>query len=103
MVWIRPDHDSVGNHIVVAADGWVFDYHGYADRERYFSHLMRRARQIWPGWEAHVVPLPRDVLVSEARSRGLDGLRLREPGSFLHDALPRAERYLDRFPGPPSG
>ncbi len=26
--------------------------------------------------------------------------KLREPGQFLYDALPRARRYLDRFPVP---
>jgi hypothetical protein len=43
------------------------------------------------------VPLPRDVLVSEVKSRAVDGLWLREPGQFLHDALPRARHFLDRF------
>ena len=41
-----------------------------------------------------------EVLVSEARSRTYDGLWLREPGQFLHNALPRAEAYLARFPAP---
>jgi hypothetical protein len=40
------------------------------------------------------------VLISEARPRRYDGLWLREPQQFLHDALPRAERFLDRFPAP---
>jgi len=47
------------------------------------------------------VALPRDVLVSEAKSRTVDGLWLAEPGQFLHDPVPRARRYLDRFPAPP--
>lgn len=41
-----------------------------------------------------------DVLVSEPKARRYDGLRLREPGQFLHDALPRARAFLDRFPPP---
>jgi hypothetical protein len=45
--------------------------------------------------------LPSNVLVSEARSRTYDGLWLREPGQFLHNALPRAQAFLDRFPPPP--
>ena len=44
-----------------------------------------------------MVPLPFDVLVSEEKSRTFEGLRLREPGQFLCDALPRARAYLDRF------
>ena len=43
-----------------------------------------------------LVPLPQDVLVSEAKSRTYDGLWLREPGQFLHDALPRARAFLVR-------
>jgi hypothetical protein len=38
-------------------------------------------------------------LISEAKSRAF-GLWLAEPGQFLHDPLPRARRYLDRFPAP---
>jgi hypothetical protein len=41
--------------------------------------------------------LPTDVLVSEARSRQIEGLWLREPGQFLFDALPRARSFLDKF------
>ena len=44
-----------------------------------------------------MVELPHDVLISEAKSRSYDGLWLREPKQFLHDAMPRAERYLERI------
>jgi len=102
-LWIRPAAGFTGNHIVVAADaGWVFDYHGYTERGRYLAHVFRRARQRWPGWDARFVPLPTDVLVSEAKSKTYDGLWLREPGQYLHDAGPRAEAFLDRFPPPPA-
>jgi hypothetical protein len=47
-----------------------------------------------------LVTLPRDVLISEARSRYFDGLWRAEPGQFLYDPLPRARSYLDRFPAP---
>jgi hypothetical protein len=99
-LWIRPIPGHTGNHIVVATDAWVFDYHGYTDRARYVAHTWRRARLAWPGWDAMLVSLPRDVLVSKAKSTGFAGLRLREPCQFLHDALPRACRFLDRFPAP---
>ncbi len=48
------------------------------------------------------MPLPQDALISEAKSKTYDGLWLREPGRFLHDALPRARAFLCRF-GPPPG
>ncbi len=100
-LWFRPDAGFTGNHIVVATDNWVFDYHGYSDRDRFFAHTYKRARQWWPGWRASLVELPHDVLVSEAKSRTYQGLWLREPGQFLHNAIPRAHAFLERFPAPP--
>lgn len=100
-VWLRPDPGFTGNHIFVATADWVFDYHGYCELERYYAHTWRKARRWWPGWDATLVELPVEVLVSEAKSRTYEGLWLREPGQFLHDALPRARVFLDRFPPPP--
>lgn len=99
-LWIKPAPGFSGNHIVVDGGSWVFDYHGYSDREFFLHHTFRKARQWWPGWHATLVPLPRDMLISEAQSRAYDGLRLREPGQFLYDAVPRARAYLGRFPPP---
>jgi hypothetical protein len=45
------------------------------------------------------VAFPRHFLISEAKSKAF-GLWLAEPRHFLHDPLPRAHRYLDRFPAP---
>lgn len=100
-VWLKPAPGFTGNHIFVASGDWVFDYHGFSDRERFLSHSWSKARRWWPGWDASLVELPRDVLVSEAKSRRYDGLWLREPRQFLQDALPRAHAYLDRLPAPP--
>jgi len=100
VTWIKPAPGFTGNHIFVGARDWVFDYHGYSDRERFLRHSWKRARRLWPGWEATLVVLPRAVLISERQSRTFDGLWLREPEQFLHDALPRARRYVERFPEP---
>ena len=100
---IKPDPGFTGEHIVVASGAWVFDYHGYAERDRYLAHTFAKAQRWWPGWSATLHELPREALVSEPLSRTFDGLRLREPGQFLHNALPRARAYLDRFPAPPNG
>ena len=100
-LWLKPDSGLTGNHIFVATDAWVFDYHGYSDRDRFLAHTDKRARHWWPGWQASLFELPRDVLVSEAASRRYEGLWLREPGQFLHDAMPRTRAYLNRFPTPP--
>ncbi|MDO9711118.1 hypothetical protein [Paracraurococcus lichenis] len=101
-IWLKPDAGFTGNHIYVASGGWVFDYHGYSDAERYRAHTWRKAQRWWPGWNATPIELPADVLISEAKSRTYDGLWLREPDQFLHDALPRAVAFLKRFPPPPA-
>lgn len=101
VLWIRPAQGHTGNHIVIARGQTVFDYHGYSDRGRFLAHTWRRARHFWPGWDAELIALPRAALVSEKLSRTFPGLWLREPGQFLHDPIPRAQRFLDRFPAPP--
>ena len=96
-VWIKPADGFVGHHIFIDGGRWAFDYHGVSHRPRLLDHSFAKAKTWWPGWDATLVPLPTDVLISEARSRAYEGLWLREPGEFLHDALPRARAYLDRF------
>jgi hypothetical protein len=100
-IWIRPAEGHPGNHIVVLRDRLAFDYHSYSDWTRLFAHMKRKANRWWPGWDATLVALPEDVLVSEPKSQTYDGLWLKEPGQFLFDALPRARRYLEGFPAPP--
>lgn len=99
-VWIKPRSGFIGNHIVAVRGRLAFDYHGYSDWDRLLGHTRRKAERWWRGWEAELVDLPKDVLISEAKSRQYDGLWLREPAQFFHDALPRARRFLDRFPYP---
>jgi hypothetical protein len=100
-LWLKPAPGFTGNHIVVDGGDWIFDYHGYSKRESFLAHTHRKAARWWPGWQVSLVELPTDVLVSEAKSKTYDRLWLREPGQFLHDALPRARAFLDRFPPPP--
>jgi hypothetical protein len=98
--WIRPAAGHTGNHIVVVRDGCVFDYHGFADWSRYWTHAVRRANQWWPGWSAAVVNIRMDALVSRRRAREYEGLWMKEPQEFLFDPSARAGRYLERFPAP---
>ncbi len=97
VLWFKPAPGFTGSHIGVATEDWVFDYHGYCARGPYIAHTFARARRRMPGWETALVRLPPEVLISEEKSRRIAGLWLREPGQFLHDALLRARRYLDRF------
>ncbi|OKH87642.1 hypothetical protein [Thalassospira sp. TSL5-1] len=101
-LWFKPAAGFTGNHIVIAGYDWIFDYHGYSPRDAYLRHTWHRARQRWPGWHADLVTLPRGVLLSEEKSREIDGLWLRGPDQFLHKALPRANRFLTRFGPPPA-
>ena len=101
-LWLRPFEGYTGSHIIVMWNEWAFDYHGYSKRTDLIAHYFKRARQRWPGWNAELTLLPRNVLISEQKSKEIKGLWLREPDQFLHNALPRAEPYLDRF-GPPPG
>lgn len=97
-IWIKPSEGYWGNHIFVEFGGQVFDYHGYSTRDMFLEHEFKRARHYYgTGWDATLVSLPQGVLVSELKSKTYDGLWLQEPQDFLHDALPRAHAYLDRF------
>ena len=102
-VWIRPAKGFTGNHVFVSDGKMAFDFHGYRCEEALVAHHWAKGRLWWPGWDGTLVSLPRDVLISEAKSKAYDGLWLREPGQFLHDALPRARAFLARFGPPPSG
>ena len=95
--WIKPAPGFTGSHIYVTDGIYAFDYHDLTTEQRLLAFGFERARRFFPGWEATLVDLPTDVLVSEQRSRQIEGLWLREPGQFLHDALPRARAFLDRF------
>ena len=99
-VWLKPDGGFAGNHVYVASRDWVFDYHGYSRPDAYLAHAWRKARRWWPDWNATQVELPAEVLISGAKSKTFDGLWLREPTQFLHDALPRAYAFLRRYPLP---
>jgi len=100
-VWQRPAEGFTGNHIFLTRGDAVFDYHGYSDRTAFLTHTAAKANRWWPGWRAELVPLPPHILVSEVESRKYEGLWLREPKQFLHDALPRARAFLARLPPPP--
>ena len=84
-------------HIYVTDGTNAFDYHGLATQQRLLALCFKRGQRFFPGWDATLMNLPTDVLVSEARSRQIDGLWLREPGQFLFDALPRARSFLVKF------
>jgi hypothetical protein len=100
-IWIRPKRGYTGNHIAAVREWLAFDYHGYSEWPTLLAHMKRRANQHWPGWDADLIQLPEEVLISEAKSRTYEGLWLREPMQFRFDALARARAFVRRFPRPP--
>jgi hypothetical protein len=99
--WIKPFDGSPTNHVIVLRGDCAFDYHGFSKRDALLDHFRRRALQHWPDWRGELVAVEPDALISEEKSKTYPGLWLREPGQFLHNALPRARAYLDRFVPPP--
>jgi hypothetical protein len=95
--WIKPAAGFTGNHIYVTDGINAFDYHGLTTEQRLLAFGLGRGRRFFPCWNATLVDLPAEVLVSEQRSRQVDGLWLREPNQFLYDAMPRARCFLDKF------
>ena len=99
-IWIKPDDGHTGNHIFVSFGDTVFDYHGYSKRADFLAHYWKRSIQRYSDWDAILIDLPIDVLISNEKSRTYDGLWLRQPDQFLENAMPRAEKFLDLFPEP---
>jgi hypothetical protein len=95
--WIKPAAGFTGNHIYATDGTSAFDYHGVTTEQRLLAFGFKRGQRFFPGWNATLVDLPTDALVSEQRSRQIEGLFLREPTQFLHDALSRARNFLKRF------
>ncbi|MFW6214069.1 MAG: hypothetical protein ACOC8L_14335 [Spirochaetota bacterium] len=101
-VWIRPAEGFRGNHIVSSNGMYVFDYQGIERYADYFaslhSEMSERARNdgSFEGWSYELLEFPVECLVSEKKSKAL-GLWLRQPDQFLHDAIPRARRFVDEY------
>lgn len=99
-IWMKPRDNHRGNHVIAVSGDLAFDYHGFSRWPELRAHFERKANRWWPGWSADYVPLPQHVLISESLSKTYEGLWLREPKQFLHDAMPRAIEYLNRFADP---
>lgn len=93
---IWPRDGGRGMHVVAAREDLVFDWVGYTPRARFLEEYFAAYRARFPGWSA-------DVEVVEADALSWDfcrATRSRHPSQFLHDPLPRALAYVDRFATP---
>jgi hypothetical protein len=87
-LWLKPKPGFIGNHIFVATEVWVFDYHGYSRRDRFLAHAFRRARHYLSNWDAGgEVPDLRGPLAMRARAIPA---RCHAAGSCVARALPGA-------------
>jgi hypothetical protein len=91
--WVRPCAGFRGNHIIVTDGETAFDYHGWSSLQNLLDHTHRKANRWWPGWSFDLLDIAPDALISEEKSKAL-GCHMREPGQFLHDALPRAQAFV---------
>lgn len=73
-VWIRPAEGFTGNHVFVTNGETAFDFHGYRCEQALVAHHFAKGRLWWPDWNGTLVPLPQEVLISEAKSKTYDGL-----------------------------
>lgn len=94
-VWIRPKEGFTGNHVFATNDELVFDWHGYSKKEKFLKHCFKRYRQHYPGWDADLVPLSVDLTSREACLSV--GMNTRGATQYLHNPIPRAYKYLERF------
>jgi hypothetical protein len=92
-LWIRPKPGFRGNHIIVSDGVSAFDYHGWSSFDRLLEHTHTKAGRWWPGWTSELIEVSAEVLISEEKSKAI-GCHMREPGQFLHNALPRASAFL---------
>lgn len=76
-IWIRPRDWFTGNHVFVTNSEIAFDYRGYVPQVRLADHYTKRARRLFPGWEADLVSVTVSLVDREgAKAIGMD---IREP------------------------
>ena len=97
IIWIKPNLNHTGNHIFVSFRDIVFDFHGYSDKKTYLSHYWKRAKQLYPDWNASLVEIMPESLIVEGPSKRYEGLYLRAPHQFFCNPIPRAENYLAKI------
>lgn len=90
--WIRPHRDLKGNHIYVTDGTVTFDYRGYCCRESLVAYHEKGWSGLTEGWEASIVRVEFDLLDTAA----LNARRMRGPEQYLHEAIPRAETFLEK-------
>lgn len=89
---IVPIGDLPGNHVYVTNGAIAFDYHGYSCRTRLLDHHGRAWASRYSGWHCVIEKVDFDLLDTQA----LNARKMRGPDQYLHDAIPRARRFVER-------
>ncbi|MFE0016535.1 hypothetical protein ACFWXH_16920 [Mesorhizobium sp. NPDC059054] len=90
---IVPIGNLAGNHVYTTDGVIVFDYHGYSHRNRLLEHHGRSWSTQHPGWCCEIEKVDFSLLDTAA----LNARKMRGPDQYLHDAIPRARRFLERI------
>ncbi|MDB4223198.1 hypothetical protein N9850_05460, partial [Granulosicoccus sp.] len=94
-VWIKPDEEFRGNHVFVTNGIMAFDYRGYLTESRLTSYHQTQYEFAYPGWGAKMVRVEGNLC--DAVEMQKIGMQIRGPNEFLHDAMPRACSYLNKY------
>jgi hypothetical protein len=95
-VLIKPKRGFRGSHLFVTDGRWVFDWHGYSEREKYLKHYFLKLERFFPGWSAEMIEIQGDLTLEDFCNKYCH----RKPDQYLHDPIVRAQAYLMRFPDP---
>jgi len=92
-LFIEPETGFRGGHVLVSNGETVFDYQGYSKQEDFLAHFFLKIRRHFPRWQG-VVHRLEDSPMEEPFCREY---QYRRPDQYLHDPIPRALAYLQRF------
>jgi hypothetical protein len=93
---VCPREGFRGGHMFVSNGRRVFDYHGYSDQSPFIAHFISKMQRFFPGWTGDIIRIDGPITDPGFCRR----FTLRLPSQFPHDPLPRAVRFIRRFPRP---
>jgi hypothetical protein len=92
-VWIKPKLNFSGNHIFVTDGKVSFDFHGYSQFDKLLAHHKKRWLQKHVDWSYTLQEVDFDLLSTQS----LNARKMLGPDQYLHNPIPRAELFIDRF------
>lgn len=94
---IIPREDRFGGHCYVTDGEILFDYRGYAPRDRVLQHTQDAWLKVYDGdWSCHTEPVDFDLLDTVELNRR----KMLGPDQYHGDPVARANALLDRIDHP---